>query len=328
MVVTQGHQLFADELTRLAGEISDPRLSVIAAGVTAPLQVAVCGRRGVGRRTVAAALAAAGVSIVRGPELKAPEADVAVYVVAEAVKPEDRKNVAAVRAARSRPVLVLLNKADLSGRCGVADVAAATGAAAAPMSALFALAAVDGRLDNELWAALGRLAAQPADLSSVDHFVSSPHPMPRQARERLCATLDLSGIERVLELARRGGTVPQARMLLRRLSGVDDVVAHLSSLGAGVHHRRMSEAAARLEALAVGDSRIDEFVNRDATVAAGMAAAAAAVREQCLPGEPALQRARRWHAYRSAPVGADQRACAADIARGSLRSWSARRGRP
>jgi hypothetical protein len=331
MVVTQGHQLFAAELTRLAGEISDPRLSLIAASITAPLQVAVCGRRGVGRRTVAAALAAAGVRIVRGPGLKAAAADAAVYVVAEVVKPEDPTNVAAVQAmsfGRRRPVLVLLNKSDLSGHCGVADVAAATRAAAAPMSALFALAALDDHLDSGLWTVLDRIAAHPADLSSVDHFVSCPHPVPRQARERLCATLDLSGIERVLELARRGGTVTQARMLLRRLSGVDDVVAHLTALGAGEHQRRMLEAVARLEALAVGDGRIDEFLNRDATVAARMAAAAAAVQQQYVPGEPPLRRARRWHAYRSAPVGAIQRACAADIARGSLRSWSATRGRP
>ncbi|MGB5798257.1 MAG: hypothetical protein WBH51_20995, partial [Mycolicibacter algericus] len=48
MVVTQGRQLFADGLTRLAADLSDPRLSSIAADVNAPLRVAVCGRRGVG----------------------------------------------------------------------------------------------------------------------------------------------------------------------------------------------------------------------------------------------------------------------------------------
>lgn len=130
----QGHQLFADGLTRLAGEISDPGLSSIAAGVVAPLRVAVFGRRGVGRRTVAAALSAAGVCVADRPD--AP-ADALVHVVAEAVKPEDT---AAVRAARRRPVLVVLNKVDLAGCCGVTDVAAATDAPAESMSALFALA--------------------------------------------------------------------------------------------------------------------------------------------------------------------------------------------
>ncbi|OBK89601.1 hypothetical protein [Mycolicibacter sinensis] len=324
MVVTQGHQLFAAELTRLAGEICDPGLSSIAAGITAPLTIAVCGRRGVGRRSVAAALAAAGVRVADRPDA---EADAVVYVVAEAVKPEDAA--AVVRAARRAPLLVVLNKADLAGHCGVAGVAAATGARAEPLSALFALAALEERLDPGLWAALRRLAAEPADLSCAEHFVRCRHGVPRQLRERLCATLDLSGIGRVLELARRGGTVAQARTVLRRLSGVDGVLARLAALGAGVQHRRMSEAVARLEALAVGRdfaARIDEFLTRDATVAARMAAAVAVLPEHAVAGGPLL-RARRWQAYRSAPMGITQRACAGDITRGSLRAWAATRGR-
>lgn len=283
--MTQEHRLFADELTRLAAEISDPRPALIAEAVTAPLQVVVCGRRGVGRRTVAAALAGAGVSVIRtpGPDMAAGDADAAVYVVAEAVKPEDPKNVAALAAARRRPVLVVLNKADLSGRARLADVAAVTRAPAEPMAALFSLAALDGRLDGGLWAALGGLAAQPADVSSADDFLSCPHPVPRQTRERLCAALDLSGIERVLELVRRGGTMTQAKSLLRRLSGVDRVVARLAALSADVYHRRTSEAVARLEALAVGQDfagRIDEFLIRHATAAARMAPAQAVVHVQ------------------------------------------------
>ncbi|WP_408066329.1 P-loop NTPase family protein [[Mycobacterium] nativiensis] len=326
--MAQGHQLFVDELTQLTAEIPDPRLVAIAATITAPLRVAVCGRRGVGRRTVAEALEAAGVSVVGAPGLDpgldaAAGADVDVQVVAETVKPEDT----AALAARRRPVLVVLNKADLPGRCGVAEVAGATRAPAESMSALFALAASGGRLDGELWAGLGCLAAQPADISSAERFVSCPHPVPPQTRERLCAVLDLSGIELAVELARRGGTAGQARTKLRRLSGVDLVVARLHAVGAGVYHRRTVEAVARLEALAVGDSRIDEFLTRDATVAARLAAAIAAVGEHHMSGEPALCRARRWQAYRSAPLRAAQQACAADIARGSLRAWAVTRGR-
>ncbi|OBY30215.1 hypothetical protein ACT18_18880 [Mycolicibacter kumamotonensis] len=323
MVVIQGHQLFADELTRLAGEISDPGLSSIAADVGAPLQVAVRGRRGVGRRTVAAALAAAGVCVADRPG--AP-ADAVVYVVAEAVKPEDT---AAVRAARPRPVLVVLNKADLAGHCGVTAVAAATGAPAESMSALFALAAL-GRLDGGLWAALRGVAARPADVSCAERFAECPHGVPRPVRRRLCDTVDLSGIERLLELARRGGTVMQARTTLRRLSGVDGVVARLAGLGAGVRHRGISEAVARLEALAVGRDfagRVDEFLTCEATVAARMAAAEAAVGELRPPGEPVLRRACRWQNYRRGPVGVAERACAGDITRGSLRAWAATRSR-
>lgn len=306
--MTQGHQLFVDELTLAAAEIGDPRLVGIAAGVTAPLRVAVSGRRGVGRRTVAEALAGAGMSIV-DPDL---DADVDVRVIAETVKPEDSAAVAGA----GRPVLVVLNKADLPGRCGIAEVAGATRAPAEAMSALFALAARRDRLDDGLWAALGSLAAQPAGLGGAEH-------------ERLCAVLDLSGIDRMAPLARRGGTAGQARTMLRGLSGVDRVVARLSALGAGVYHRRMTTAVARLEALAVAEPHgaIDEFLIREATVAARMAAAVAVVGEQEVPGESALRRARRWQAYRGAPLGATGRACAADIARGSLRAWASTRSR-
>lgn len=323
--MTQGHQLFADGLTRLAAEVSEPRLTAIAAGVDAPLRVAVHGRRGVGRRTVAAALAAAGVRIAGDDAVGDKDADITVRVVAEVVKPED---IAAVRATRPRPVLVLLNKADLSGHCDIADVVAATRAPAEPMSALFALAALDGRLDDGLWAACRLLAEQPADLRSAERFVSGPHRVPRPVRERLCAVLDVSGIVRVLEPARRGATAGAASALLRRHSGVEAVLARLAVLGAELRHRRIAEAAARLAALAVGrDSagRIDEFLVRDSTVAARMAAAAAVVGP---PDEPALSRARRWQAHRDAPVDAARRACAADIARGSLRAWATTRGQP
>lgn len=323
MVVTLGHQQFGDELTLLAAEIPEPRLSEIAASLTEPLRVAVCGRRGVGRRTVAAALAGAGVNVVA----PGAPAEATVYVVAEAVKPEDCAALAA-GAAAGRPVLVVLNKTDLSGHCGVADVAGVTGAPAESMSALFALAAGDERLDDELWGALRRLAGQPADVSSAEHFVSCEHRVPRQVRERLCNTLDLSGIDRVLDLARRNGTVVQARALLHQSSGIDRVVDRLAAVGAGVHHRRMSEAVARLEALAVGQDhadRIAEFLIRDATVAARMAAAVAVLD---VPNEPPLPRARRWQAYRGAPLGATHDACAADLVRGSLRAWAATRVRP
>lgn len=316
----QGHQLFADELTALATQNFDPRLAMIAAVVAAPLQVAVGGRRGVGRRTVAAALAAAGVRIAEQSAF-AEVADLSVHVVAEVIKPEDT---AALHAARRHPVLVVLNKADLRRHDGVSEVAGATPGPVEPMSALFALAALGGELDEALWEALGRVAARPADLRCAEQFVSRPHPVPRQARERLCATIDLSGVAALLDLAGSGGTVAQARARMRQLSGVDRVVARLKGMGAAVYHRRMAEAVIRLEAMAVGDSRIDEFLNRDATVAARLTAAVAA---NDVPDESVLARARRWQAHRSAPVNAAQRSCAADIARGSLRAWAAMRDR-
>ncbi|OBI09972.1 hypothetical protein A5715_11820 [Mycolicibacter heraklionensis] len=311
--VTQGHQLFADELRVLATQNCDPRLAMIAAAITAPLQVAVYGRRGVGRRTVAAALTAAGVNVAERPA--GAEPDLAVYAVTEVVKPED---IAALRAERRRPVLVVLNKSDLRGH----HVEAVP---VEPMSALFALAALGEGLDERLWEALRRVAAQPADLCCAEQFVSAPHPVSRADRERLCATVDLTGVAALLDLARRDATLGQARARLRRLSGIDRIAARLEANGAAVYHRRMSEALSRLEAMAVGDSRIDELLARDTTVAARLDAATAAIDP---PDEPALARARRWQAHRHAPLDAAHRACAADIARGSLRAWAATRGRP
>ncbi|CAJ1493075.1 hypothetical protein MU0083_000135 [[Mycobacterium] kokjensenii] len=257
--MTQGPRRFAAGLARLAAAAGDPRLSAFAAGITAPIGVAVAGRRGVGRRSVAAALGAAGVRIAESPA-GSPGADLAVHVVAEVAKPED---VAAVRAAGRRPVLVVLNKTDLGGHCGVAAVAAATGAPVVPMSARWASAATADGLDDAAAAAL------------------------------------------------------------RGRSGLDDVLAALAAMGAARYHRRMTEVITRLEAMAVGadvGDRIDAFLVDDETVAARMAAAAAVVD---VPGEPAPARARRWHGYRGAPLNAARRACAADIARGTLRVWAA-----
>jgi hypothetical protein len=67
----------------------------------------VLGREGVGRGTVSAALARAGVTVTSD----ATAADVHVLVIAEALKPEDRGQLAAA----DRPIVTLLNKADLAG---------------------------------------------------------------------------------------------------------------------------------------------------------------------------------------------------------------------
>ena len=90
----QGHHIFADELARFAVEAAEPRLTAIARQVAAPLRVAVRGRRGVGRSTVAHALASAGLTVTAS----SANAEVDVYVIAEVVKPEDRDAIAVVDA--------------------------------------------------------------------------------------------------------------------------------------------------------------------------------------------------------------------------------------
>ena len=305
--VVPGHRRFADALTALAAGCGDRRLSALAAAITAPLRVAVAGRRGTGRRTTAAALAAAGACIAE------QHADLVVYVVAEAFKPED---LAAISGVHGPPVLVVMNKSDLGGHLGLPPAHLPV----ERMSALFALAALGGGLDIQLWQALGDLAGQPHAQRSLD----GGDRVPPQVRERLCTAIDLSGIEALRELAGHDGSLAQARALLNRLSGITDVTARLEAMGACTYHRRMSEAVIRLEAIAVADSRVDEFLVGDATVFARAAAAAAALD---VPDEPALAQARRWQSYRQAPLGPAASACAADLARASLRTWAAQRSR-
>ncbi len=113
----QGHRTFVEALARFAAEAGDGRVTGIAERAAASLRVVVRGRRGVGRRTVASALARAGIAsgilVTAQPSGtdKEKDSDVVVYVTTEVLKPED---IDAIAAARS-PVLAVLNKADLAG---------------------------------------------------------------------------------------------------------------------------------------------------------------------------------------------------------------------
>ncbi|OBK50400.1 hypothetical protein [Mycobacterium sp. 1081908.1] len=332
----QGHKIFVDELARFAAGGADARVTAIAERAGAPLRVAVRGRRGVGCRTVARALdrAGAGISVTTGAA-----ADVVVYVTAEAIKPEDIDAIAST----GGPVVVVLNKADLSrlsGRAGDARFAEPIGAPTAPMSGLLAVAALDG-LDRTRWAALRALAADPGGAACLDGsypgFLAADLPVPTEVRLRLLETLDLFGTALGIAAARQGRTPAQVGALLRRISGVDAVLREISSVGAPVRYRRVLSAVAELEALAVGDDEIHAFLCCDDTVVARMASAVDVAEAAGLdPGpddDPGahLPRAVRWRRYslgRLGPVSDLQRACGADIARGSLRLWSQACGAP
>lgn len=299
-MIGQGHQVFVDEVARFAAGADDARWAAIAERLATPLRVVVSGRRGVGRRTVAAALAQAGLVVTDC-------ADVEVYVVAEVVKPEDRDAIAAAR----RPVLVVWNKADVTGE--PLDV---PGVPIVPMVGLLAVA----ELDDAGWAALQTLSAEPADLSSPDNFVACVHAVPATDRQRLLDTFDLFGITEAIADIRRGAAKAVVQTRLRALSHVDAVVDTLAGLAAGVHYQRILDAVAELEALGVSDTRAAEFLARDATVIARMAAAVAVVEAAGLPVDrcdsPAayLRRALRWQHQGRSDVHRD-------IARGSLRLW-------
>jgi hypothetical protein len=310
-----GYRLFADELASFAARVAEPRLTEISRRIVAPLRVAIRGRQGVGRRTVTAALAAAGVAVTAQPA----DPEVVTHVIAEVAKPEDRDAVAAA----CHPMLLVLNKADLAGR-RCEQLAAATGAPTVPMVALLAVAA----LDDALWAALRLLADRPADVRSADAFLNDAHPVSVLARRRLLETLDLFGIALVVAALQRGASRAAIGALLRRASGVDVVVNQLEVLGVEARYRRVLDAAVELETLAVTDDRISDFLCGDELVIARMAAAVDVVEAtgpQVDPSDHAaahLRRAVHWQRYGRGSASALHRSCGADIARGSLRLLS------
>jgi hypothetical protein len=322
--ITEGHQIFVDALTRFAEQSGNPRLTPIIRRIAAPLRIAVRGRDGVGRGTVASALTAAGVSVTTDDRL----ADVDAVVIAETLKPEDRSMLRA-----DRPSLVVLNKADLAGfgaggplelaHRRAADYRALTGVPTVPMVALLATA----DLDAELVSALHALLRQPADLTSADAFVQGEHPVRQDVRRRLLEMLDRFGIAHAVVAIGEGDDVSALPALLRRLSQIDRVVAHLDAAGAPTRYRRLCAAVTELRALAVqsGDDRLGEFLSTDETVVAVMAAAVDVVEAAGVAvdrGDDAtshLRRAVHWRRYSRGPVDALHRSCGADISRGSLR---------
>jgi hypothetical protein len=334
---SQGHQIFVNELERFAADAADPRVSAIARRIAAPLGVAVSGRRGVGRGTVAHALERAGLSRRIRVNPQPGAADVDVYVIAEVVKPEDRDAIAAAQ----HPVLAVLNKADLSAGARDGPIAAArsrcthlsavAGAPMEPMVGLLAVAVLDGRLDDALCDALRVLARS---LDSPDVAVAARHAVPADVWRRLVDTLDVFGIALAVAAVQQGRPDQEVRSLLRRVSCVDDVTDRITALGAEVLYQRVLDAVAELEALAVTDGRVSEFLSCDDTVIARMAAAVQVVETAGLEvgrcDDPAthLPRAVRWQRYSREQVTAVQLACGTDIARGSLRLWSRAGGLP
>lgn len=346
----QGHQDFVEELARFAAGHPDPRVTAIATRTAAPLVVLVRGRPGAGRGTVARALdlagASAGIAVTTDRDRPA---DVVVQVLTEVVKPEDADAIARA----GRPALAVLNKADLAGslsggdgpiaaaRARCAGLAALVDAPLVPISGVLAVAAL-GDLDDALWAALRTLAAHSGAADCLDGsfagFLAADNPLPADVRLRLLDTLDIFGIALGVAAARQGRSVAQLRALLRRTSGIDAVLSHISVAGAEARYRRVCDAVADLEVLAVGPGepadRIGAFLSHDDTVVARMAAAVDLAEAAGLDPDfagPAdwdrdpsahLPRAVRWQRYSRATASDLHRACGADIARGSMRLWS------
>jgi hypothetical protein len=320
-----GVHALVEDLTKLAMGAQMSRLEPIIGHLRRPIEVAVIGRTGVGRATVAAALRERGVLV--GPDDAA--ADVRVLVCAEALKPEEH-----ALAATGPPTLIVLNKADLTGSRSVgalrtaklraAEVQALTGT---PTVAMVGLLAVTTTLDGSLVDALRTLVTTPADLSSVDAFVRGDHPVGSETRALLLEQLDRFGTAHAV-VALAGGTDPaDLPALLQRLSNVDDALTRLEAVSAQVRYRRLRAALAEMRALAMqlDDERLFGLLNRDATVLTTMAAAVDVVEADGMRVDPGdhpdahLRRAVHWRRYGCGPVDELHRSCSADITRGSLR---------
>ncbi len=136
-----GLQTFAAVVEEFAAAAPQLRLTPLVARLRKPVRVAVDGRRGVGRHTVASVLRRHGVTTASD----VAGADVRVLVIAEGLKPEDgMTSVTAMgNHADGLPTLVVLNKADLTGsaRGGAmanahrraAEVSALSGAPTVPL---------------------------------------------------------------------------------------------------------------------------------------------------------------------------------------------------
>jgi hypothetical protein len=257
----------------------------------------------VGRSTVAHALARAGV-----PVTNPADADLIVRVLADAVKPEDR----AAFDAADRPVLAVLNKADL-----IATTAAARHPDGPTAAARARCAQLSERAGIPVEPLIGLLAVAPLDDASWE-ALSAGHPQ--------VPALDSFGTRQAAAAIRHGAGRADVDALLHDLSGIDAVTAKLGVLGAPLRYQRVLDAVAELETMAVTDPRVGEFLADDDTVVARMMAAIEAVEATGLTvdgGQTAaahLNRATQWQRRRRAP--GIPRACGSDIVRGSLRLWS------
>ena len=258
-------------------------------------------------------------------------ADVTVRVIAETLKPEDRR----VACRADRRTVFVLNKADLTAfgaggplataRRHAEAIQATTRTPTVPMVGLLAIA----ELDDELMGALRTLVDAPGDLTSTDAFVQSEHPLSHTVRRRLLDTLDRFGIAHAVLAVADGADITAVRALLRRLSNIEAAVAQVDAVAAPVRYRRVRSAITELHTLALqsGDLQLAEFLSTDDTVLAVMGAAVEVVEADGMHvdrvDDPAAHRRRavHWRRYADGPVNALHRSCAADICRGSLRLY-------
>lgn len=318
----RGAERLAERVAAFATTSGTP-LEPVLGRLRRPVRVVVDGRRGVGRRTVQAALSARGVCVA------AARPDLRVVVLAETLKPEDRALLA-----ESLPTLLVLNKADVLGT-GPGGPLSAAGRRAAevaeetgqPVAVLVGLLATLTDLDAESVEALRTMVTDPAELSSVDAFVSTPHRVSSEIRTRLLHRLDRFGVAHAVVALAQGAEPASVIARLHALSNVDAVLADLRAVAAPVRYRRMQRAIGEMHCLAIShrDEALSDLLASDDVIDALACAAVDVLESRGLAVAPAddaqghAALAVHWATYARGPVDALHRSCAADLIRGSLR---------
>lgn len=318
----------AAALAEGAATLREPGLVRLADDLAAPVRVGVNGRFGAGRSTVRQALSAArqalsaaGVCVCEPDE----SSEIVVYVFVEALTREDR----AALSATGQPTVAVFNKADLSGFGGNGPMAAAAARCRAiqrtvavpvvPLAALLGRTALDAPAGEDLFDAVAALAG------------GSVVPVPGDG---LLAELDLFGVALAVQAVQGGASRAEVAVELRRVSGIDRVLAELVRAAAEVRYRRARAALTALNGRCAvlngrcadpGRRAMATFLSSDAVALARMESAVAVVQAAGLRVDMGgtragyLRAAVVWQRYARGPVSELHRACGTDIARGALR---------
>lgn len=246
-----------EQLCRRLPEARDLRRTVD--GLHGPLRVAVTGRFGTGRDTLARALRRCFEVSPIGPGDDATDADAWLHVLAGWPRPDDLAAIELLDPGRS---LVILGKADSLGSWPAARGRAeeCSELLRRPVIALMPLLAVADLHEDDL-DVLGALAGSGESVPPMQaDFIDAGGPHQRLSRISLLRSLDAYGIACALSMFADGpvGADDLARQLDAR-SGLGALADHLDDFTAGARGLRLRRVAEELELLAARGLLRDEI---------------------------------------------------------------------
>ncbi|MBJ8347706.1 hypothetical protein [Antrihabitans sp. YC2-6] len=323
------------ELLRLIERV--PRSAPVAADLLAaveefrrPARIQIAGRSGVGRSTVAAALAIAGsveTDPVDHPDIPEPtlDGDAVVYVL-DSLQPADRSAVSRIAAGRA---IVILNKADAvdgSWASAVAranEYAAALGIATVPLVATIA-------------ASLAHKPVTTVELVEIRNLTEELQSVPDDLLQRW----ERWGISAAFSTVQRNpaATTRTLTQVLNAVCGVEQARAAVEALTTRAAALRGATLLDTLELLAAragsdpARAEIENFLLTDSAAEIGLVAAWAspsltpviADHRLVVPtsAEQAQQIAQWWRGYARGDIGSAGRRAALRIHRGYVSTWS------